>query len=114
MSPIIHQQNHHPSLSGRPHMNWEFLCRESTETMNNSVLLTSCNLTRSHESSVNPCLLVSDNDGSITLYDIPLSNTSRQEAHKVGHVVTKDVAVNHCERTMPMPLRTVVHRFIFH
>lgn len=75
---------------------WEFE-DHLTGSINNSVLLTSLNLTRSNESSVEPRVGISNNDGTVRLYDVPLRvQNSRRRLKEVG-VVELDVPINHCE-----------------
>lgn len=65
-------------------------------SINNSVLLTSMNLARSHESSVEPRVGVSNNDLTVKFYDVPVRrNTPPQNIHEVG-ILRLDVPVNHC------------------
>lgn len=103
----IHLSYHAPSSSkSRPNSTsetqrktrvvWEFE-DHLTGSINNSVLLTSLNLTRSNESSVEPRVGISNNDGTIRLYDVPLRvQNSRRKLKEVG-VVELDVPINHCE-----------------
>ncbi|KAF4621849.1 hypothetical protein D9613_012078 [Agrocybe pediades] len=58
---------------------WEFEEQLTTGSINNSVLLTTMtrcatgmSLTRSNESSVEPRVGISNNDGSVKLYDVPM------------------------------------------
>ena len=75
---------------------WEFE-EHLTGSINNSVLLTSLNLTRSNESSVEPRVGISNNDGTVRLYDVPLRvQNSRRRLKEVG-TVELDVPINHCE-----------------
>lgn len=101
----IHLSYHTPATSSsstssrvsrRSRLAWE-LEQNLTGSINNSVLLTSLSLTRSNESSVEPRVGISNNDGSIRLYDIPLRvQSARRKLHEVGQV-RLDVPVNHCE-----------------
>jgi hypothetical protein len=77
-------------------MVWEFQ-DHLPGSINNSVLLTSLSLTRSNESSVEPRVGISNNDGTIRLYDVPLRvQNSRRKLREVG-IVLLDVPINHCE-----------------
>ena len=77
---------------------WENKFTIDPGSINNSVSLTSINLTRSNESSVEPRLVVSNNDHTIKFFDIGLrrikSNAPRVQD---GGQLRLDVAVNHCE-----------------
>ncbi|KAF9473910.1 hypothetical protein BDN70DRAFT_915510 [Pholiota conissans] len=93
----IHLSYHTPSstsTSSRTRVAWEF--EDSlTGSINNSVLLTSLSLTRSNESSVDPRVGISNNDGSVRLYDIPLRVSSpKRKLRQVGQVKL-DVPINH-------------------
>ena len=101
----IHLSLHTPSSSTassgrrrRTRVQWEF--EDNLQgSINNSVLLTSLSLSRSNESNVDPRVGISNNDGSVRLYDVPMrvSNTRRnRKLHEVGEV-RLDVPVNHCE-----------------
>lgn len=95
----IHLSYHTPSSSSssrRTRLVWEF--EDNLKgSINNSVLLTSLSLTRSNESNVDPRVGISNNDGSVRLYDIPLRVTGeRRKLHQVGQVKL-DVPINHCE-----------------
>ncbi|EGN98621.1 hypothetical protein SERLA73DRAFT_181173 [Serpula lacrymans var. lacrymans S7.3] len=73
---------------------WNYY-RQLPGSINNSVLLTSLSLSRSHESSVEPRLVVSNNDCSVKFYDIPMSGqTSPKDIYQVGQLLL-DVPVNH-------------------
>jgi hypothetical protein len=83
------------SRSNRTRQVWEF---ESPllGSINNSVLLTSLSLTRANESSVEPRVGVSNNDGSVKLYNIPMRvHNNRRKLVEVG-VIKLDVPINHC------------------
>lgn len=83
------------SRSNRTRQVWEF---ESPlrGSINNSVLLTSLSLTRANESSVEPRVGVSNNDGSVKLYNIPMRvHNNRRKLQEVG-VIKLDVPINHC------------------
>lgn len=99
----IHLSYHTPAASSASSerrsgscVQWEF---EGTLTgsINNSVLLTSLSLTRSNESSIEPRVGISNNDGSVKLYDIPLRvQSARRRLREVGQI-RLEVPVNHCE-----------------
>jgi len=77
-------------------MVWELETR-LTGSINNSVLLTSLNLTGSHQSSVEPRVVISNNDESVRFYDVPMRvQSSRRMLAETG-VIRLDVPVNHCE-----------------
>ncbi|KAF8972232.1 hypothetical protein BDZ97DRAFT_2070800 [Flammula alnicola] len=82
------------SRTRRTRLAWEFE-DHLTGSINNSVLLTSLSLTRSNESSVDPRVGISNNDGSVRLYDIPLRvQSARRKLHEVGQV-NLEVPINH-------------------
>ncbi|KZT67437.1 hypothetical protein DAEQUDRAFT_673322 [Daedalea quercina L-15889] len=65
-------------------------------SINNSVSLTSINLTRSNESSVEPRLVVSNNDRTIKFFDIGMRrNKANAPRLQDGGQLRLDVAVNH-------------------
>ena len=93
----IHLSLHTPSSSrsNRTRQAWEFESRLGG-SINNSVLLTSLSLTRANESSVEPRVGISNNDGSVKLYDIPMRiQNSRRKLASVGEIKL-DVPINHC------------------
>lgn len=94
----LHLSYHKPSTSSprRSRLVWQAETR-LTGSINNSVLLTSLNLTGSNESSVEPRVAISNNDGSVRFYDIPMRvHSSSRELQEVG-AIKLDVPVNHCE-----------------
>ncbi|KAF8150105.1 hypothetical protein B0H34DRAFT_777129, partial [Crassisporium funariophilum] len=87
-----HGSSHSPAPSTR--RLWDFE-DHLTGSINNSVLLTSLSLTRANESSVEPRVGISNNDGSVKLYDVPMRvQNSRRKLAEVG-VVRLDVPINH-------------------
>lgn len=92
--------------AGSPHLpargfgkkHWENKFTIDPGSINNSVSLTSINLTQSNQSSVEPRLVVSNNDHTIKFFDIGLrrikSNAPRLQD---GGQLRLEVAVNHCE-----------------
>ncbi len=116
----IHLSLHTPSSSNgssgrrrRTRVQWEF--EDNLQgSINNSVLLTSLSLSRSNESNVDPRVGISNNDGSVRLYDVPMrvSNTRRnRKLHAVGEV-RLDVPVNHCE-SLVITFRTLGAAAVF-
>ncbi|KAJ3507757.1 hypothetical protein NLJ89_g6124 [Agrocybe chaxingu] len=90
----IHLSYHTPSSSRRTHLVWDHE-EHLAGSINNSVLLTSLSLTTSNESSIEPRVGVSNNDGSVRLYDVPLRlPESRRKLAEVG-AVRLDVPINH-------------------
>src|ERR1700685_235077 len=65
-------------------------------SINNSVLLTSMNLARSHESSIEPRVAISNNDSTVKFYDVPVRCETFPLAIKDAGMLRLDVAVNHC------------------
>ncbi|KAG7089279.1 hypothetical protein E1B28_010978 [Marasmius oreades] len=64
-------------------------------SINNSVLLTSMNLARSNESSVEPKIVVSNNDCSVKFYDVPLRVRNSPKLDKEVGSMRLNVPVNH-------------------
>jgi len=64
-------------------------------SINNSVLLTSMNLARSHESSIEPRVAISNNDSTVKFYDVPVRCETFPLAIKDAGMLRLDVAVNH-------------------
>ncbi|KAF8808637.1 hypothetical protein BYT27DRAFT_7255279 [Phlegmacium glaucopus] len=92
----IHLSLHTPSSSrsNRTRQVWEF-ADQLGGSINNSVLLTSLSLTRANESSVEPRVGISNNDGSVKLYNIPMRiQNSRRKLPEVGKI-KHDVPINH-------------------
>jgi hypothetical protein len=74
---------------------WQFEA-SLTGSINNSVMLTSMSLARSHESSIEPRVGVSNNDSTVKFYDVPVrANTSPLTIKDAG-VLRLGIAVNHC------------------
>lgn len=70
-------------------------------SINNSVLLTSLSLTGSNESSVEPRVVISNNDRTVKFFDVAVrsgrsSDNSLKRLSHAGHL-RLDVPVNHCE-----------------
>ncbi len=98
----LHLSYHTSSPSSRrsTRLLWELETR-LTGSINNSVLLTSLNLTGSHQSSVEPRVVISNNDESVRFYDVPMRvQSSRRMLTEIG-VIRLDVPVNHCELFFP-------------
>ncbi|KAL4066864.1 hypothetical protein V8B97DRAFT_1949385 [Scleroderma yunnanense] len=73
---------------------WKYFKRLSG-SINNSVLLSSLSLTRSHQSSVEPRLAVSNNDCTVKFYDIPLQEDSPPKEIRTCGTLRLDEPVNH-------------------
>ncbi|KAH9928400.1 WD40-repeat-containing domain protein [Fomitopsis serialis] len=75
---------------------WENKFTIEPGSINNSVSLTSMNLTQSNESSVEPRLVVSNNDHTVKFFDIGMrrNKTNAPRLHDGGQL-RMDVAVNH-------------------
>lgn len=101
------------------HKEWESKDDVEHGSINNSVLLTSLSLTRSNESSVEPRLIVSNNDRSVKFYDVSLregddsssgnTNPSSESNTRLVNVgqLRLDVPINHCE-LFPYPTNTIL------
>ncbi|TFY83422.1 hypothetical protein EWM64_g601 [Hericium alpestre] len=83
---------------GRPRRLWQF-DNVLTGSINNSVLLTSLSLTRSHESSAEPRVAVSNNDCTVKFYDVNVRGARGPEGlcKRISEAGTLriDVPVNH-------------------
>ena len=83
------------SRSNRTRQVWEYE-HHLSGSINNSVLLTSLSLTRSNESSVEPRVGVSNNDGSVKLYNVPMRVHNKERKLPEVGVIKLDVPINHC------------------
>ncbi|KIM80434.1 hypothetical protein PILCRDRAFT_822564 [Piloderma croceum F 1598] len=99
----IHLSLHRPPPSDEPHRRhhrqrnsiiWQ-LEIPLQGSINNSVLLTSMSLARSHESSVEPRVGVSNNDSTVKFFDIPVRGDTTPPTIKDAGTMHLDVAVNH-------------------
>ena len=100
----IHLSLHRPAPSEEPHKRyrrqlnsiiWQ-LEASLPGSINNSVLLTSMSLARSHESSIEPRVGISNNDSTVKFYDIPVRGNATPPDIKDAGTLFLDVAVNHC------------------
>jgi hypothetical protein len=100
----IHLSLHRPPPSDEPHrlhhrqrnsIIWQLEIPLSG-SINNSVLLTSMSLARSHESSIEPRIGISNNDSTVKFYDIPVRGEATPPTIKDAGTLHLDVAVNHC------------------
>ncbi|CCM01911.1 uncharacterized protein FIBRA_03982 [Fibroporia radiculosa] len=78
---------------------WEFKVPIEHGSINNSVLLTSLNLAGSHESSVEPRVIISNNDRTVKFFDVAVRNSGKGASgasmlRDVGQL-RLDVPVNH-------------------
>ena len=75
-------------------------------------MLSSLSLTRSAESSVEPRLVVSNNDCTVRFYDIAVrGESSPKDLRKSGNLLLEE-PINHCAR--PGPLSALCADLIFH
>ncbi|KAF5363183.1 hypothetical protein D9758_008322 [Tetrapyrgos nigripes] len=88
----LHNNN---SSTSRRTPSWTFYDRLHA-SINNSVKLTSLNVTRSHESSVEPRIAISNNDCTVKFFDIPISvrGSTISKIKDVG-TVSLNAPVNH-------------------
>lgn len=84
----------HLSLHVKENCIWGYKTRLNA-SINNSVLLTSLSLTQSNEGSVEPRVVVSNNDCTVKFFDVPLRPTQPKTILFVGSL-RLDVPVNHC------------------
>ncbi|KAJ3822344.1 hypothetical protein EV361DRAFT_802229 [Lentinula raphanica] len=93
----LHLSLHHHSTRQRRTGAIEWKLDERLQaSINNSILLTSLNLGRSNESSLEPRLAISNNDCTVKFFDIPMA-VRGGNAPKIRNVgsVRLNVAVNH-------------------
>ncbi|KAF9058965.1 hypothetical protein BDP27DRAFT_1372006 [Rhodocollybia butyracea] len=94
----LHLSLHHHSTRHRRTgaIEWKFEERLKA-SINNSILLTSLDLGKSNESSLEPRLAISNNDCSVKFFDIPiaLKGTSTTPKIRPAGSVRFNVAVNH-------------------
>ncbi|KAJ3865900.1 hypothetical protein EV359DRAFT_37778 [Lentinula novae-zelandiae] len=94
----LHLSLHHHSTRRRRTgaLEWKFEERLQA-SINNSILLTSINLGRSNESSLEPRLAISNNDCTVKFFDIPMSVRGGGNSLKIRNAgsVRLNVAVNH-------------------
>ncbi|KAJ3912782.1 WD40-repeat-containing domain protein [Lentinula edodes] len=94
----LHLSLHHHSTRRRRTgaLEWKFEERLQA-SINNSILLTSLNLGRSNESSLEPRLAISNNDCTVKFFDIPMSVRGGGNSLKIRNAgsVRLNVAVNH-------------------
>lgn len=68
-------------------------------SINNSVMLTSLNLSKSHESCVEPRVVVSNNDKSVKFFDVAVRSSrvygAAERLVQTGQL-RLEVPVNHC------------------
>ncbi|KAI0789926.1 hypothetical protein C8Q75DRAFT_793057 [Abortiporus biennis] len=86
-----------PQNFGRQRWRSEILLEQAS--INNSVHLTSLNLSKSHESSVEPRVVVSNNDRTVKFFDVSLRAKTSDPALPrltLAGQLRLDVPVNHC------------------
>ncbi|KAJ8088525.1 hypothetical protein PM082_022598 [Marasmius tenuissimus] len=88
----IHLSLHDSTRSTKP--SWR-VDEQLHASINNSVLLTSMNLSRSNESSVEPKLVVSNNDSTVKFYDVPVRVRNTPRIDKEVGSLRLNVPVNH-------------------
>ncbi|KAG6332767.1 hypothetical protein ID866_6323 [Astraeus odoratus] len=71
------------------------LFKKLSGSINNSVLLSSLSLTRSHQSSIEPRLAVSNNDWSVKFYDIPIQEGAAPKEIRLCGSLKLEEPVNH-------------------
>ncbi|KAL0574147.1 hypothetical protein V5O48_007810 [Marasmius crinis-equi] len=88
----IHISLHDSARSTKP--SWR-VDEQLHASINNSVLLTSMNLTKSNESSVEPKIVVSNNDCTVKFYDVPVRVRNTPIIDKEVGSLRLNVPVNH-------------------
>ncbi|KAK0469556.1 uncharacterized protein EV420DRAFT_1495245 [Desarmillaria tabescens] len=91
----IHFSTYKPSSSShrRAKLQWHFEDR-LYGSINNSVFLTSLSMTQSHESSIEPRVAISNNDGTVRFFDVPIRTRYRTKLQEVG-CLRLSVPINH-------------------
>ncbi|KAI0950852.1 hypothetical protein AcW1_008048 [Taiwanofungus camphoratus] len=85
------------SARGFGRKQWETTYMMDHRSINNSVLLTSTGLARSHQSSVEPRLFVSNNDRSVKVYDVAVRSGKGEGRPRLVDAgqLKLDVPINH-------------------
>ena len=115
----IHLSLHEPSTrsqrrgdpSSWPRCNdaiWQYYRKLLPGSINNSVLLSSLSLTRSGESSVEPRLVVSNNDCSVRFYDVAIRGESSPKDLRQSGNLKLEEPINHCAFLSPFPLFVLI------
>lgn len=97
-SPPEEPQSRRSNRKGTTQL-WRFEGALVGASILNSVLLTSMNLTRSNESSIEPRVVISNNDETVKFYDVPVRGNTRPSSIKEAGVLQLGTPVNHCEST---------------
>jgi hypothetical protein len=95
--PVSSSSSLHHHRSSRPHWQYQTQLQGS---INNSVMLTSLSLTKANVSSVEPRVIVSNNDCSIKFFEVNIRSTDTSPAAsrlKDLGILRFDVPINHCE-----------------
>ena len=105
----IHISYHTPSSTSKSLKSLWNINETLTGSINNSVVLTSLNLTTSNQSSVEPRIGVSNNDCTVRFYDVPIWSKELRKGRRNGRVLDTqcgslklDVPVNHCESALEL------------
>ncbi|KAK0229276.1 hypothetical protein EDD85DRAFT_974320 [Armillaria nabsnona] len=90
----IHFSAYKPSSSQRrAKLQWHFE-DNLYGSINNSVLLTSLSMTQSHESSIEPRVAISNNNGTVRFFDVPIQTRYHSKLQEVGCLELR-VPINH-------------------
>ncbi|KAG7451409.1 uncharacterized protein BT62DRAFT_961259 [Guyanagaster necrorhizus] len=81
------------SSHGRAKLQWRFE-DNLPGSINNSVFLTSLSMTQSHESSIEPRVVISNNDGTVRFFDVPIRTRYRTKLQEAGCLELR-VPINH-------------------
>lgn len=87
---------------------WKYETMLENASINNSVLLTSLSLTGSNESSVEPKVVISNNDKTVKFFDVAVRSSKYAAERGTKRLspagqLALDVPVNHCERLKALP-----------
>lgn len=104
----IHLSCYAPSPQSRSRPHWQFNDR-IRGSINNSLLLTSLSMSQSHESSAEPRVVVSNNDGTVRFFDVPVRAEYTSPHLCEAGAVQLNVAINHCALHAP---DSIVHQLI--
>lgn len=87
------------SRHSRSQLQWQYDDRING-SINNSLLLTSLSMCHSNESSAEPRIAVSNNDGTVRFFDIPIRSETFTSLPESG-CVRLAVPINHCKSLAP-------------
>jgi hypothetical protein len=93
--PATMEESHRRYYRQRSSAIWQFEAPLSG-SINNSVMLTSMNLARSNESSIEPRVGISNNDSTVKFYDVPVRGDTSPRTIRDAGMLRLNVAIIHC------------------